>query len=108
MKKARDVKYLRKLTNHMRTVIFIIGLANLALKTSLDLSSDTNAITNLAGGDFVASLDYFANNLMTNTDWQGTIAPAAINCMDVGAANAASFNLDVNIMVLEWLWLELR
>ena len=63
------MRCLCKRTNHMRTVIFVVGLANLALKTSLNLSADTDTVTDLAGGYLVASLDHLANNLMTNTNW---------------------------------------
>ena len=91
----------------MGTIVLVAGLANLALKTSLDLSTNADSIPNLAGGHFVAGFDHLANDLMTYTDWQWAVTPAAVDGVDVGAAHATSFDLDVDVVVLEWLRFEL-
>ena len=45
---------------------------------------------------------------MTNTDWKWTIAPTAIDGMDIGTANTAAFNLDIDITIFELLRFELK
>lgn len=72
------------------------------------MSANTNTVTNFDLGHLAADLDSFANDLMTDADWQWAVSPAPCDCMDIGAADSASINLDVNIIVLELLWLELQ
>ncbi len=72
------------------------------------MSTNANSVANLAGGNLVASFDHFANDLMTNTDWQWAITPAAVYCVDVRATHSTGFNLDIDIAILERLWLELQ
>jgi hypothetical protein len=53
----------------MRAVVLVVRLANLALETSLDLSTNADSVADLTGGNLAASLDYFANDFMTNANW---------------------------------------
>ena len=91
----------------MRAIVLVVGLADLALEARLDLSADTDAVANLAGGHFVTSFDHFTDNLMTNADWQRAVPPAPVDGMKVGAADTAGFDLNIDIAVFEWLWLKL-
>ena len=92
----------------MRTVIFVIGFAKLALEAGADLRANTNTVPNLNGRDLVANFDSLANNFMTDADWERAVAPTAIDGMDIRAANTAAFNLYVDITVFELLRFELE
>ena len=50
----------------MWAVIFIVGLAHFALKTTPYLRSYSYAISNLYGGDFISYLNGMSDNLMTH------------------------------------------
>ena len=91
----------------MRTVVLIIRLAKLALQAGADLSTNSNAVSDLDSGHLVANFDGLANDFMTNADWERAITPTAIDCVDIGAANPAAFNLDVDVAVFELLRFEL-
>ena len=104
---ARNRLY-RQHTNHVRTVIFVIRSAELALQAGADLSANTNTVSNLDGCDLVANFDCLANDFMTDADWEGTVAPTAIDGMDIRAANAAAFNLNVDITVFKLFRFELE
>ena len=91
----------------MRTVVLIIRLAKLAFQAGADLGTDSNAVSDLDGGHLVADLDGLANDFMTNADWKRAITPTAIDCVDIGAADPAAFNLDVDVAVFELLRFEL-
>ena len=91
----------------MRTVVLVIRLAKLALQAGANLGTNSNAISNFDGGHLVADFDSLANDFMTNADWEGAITPTAIDCVDIGAADPAAFNLDVDITVFELLRFEL-
>ena len=91
----------------MRAVVLLIRLAKLALQARPDLSADTNTVPHLDGAHFVTDLNGLANDFMANADWKRALSPSASNSVDIGAANAAAFDLDVNITVLELLRLEL-
>ena len=91
----------------MRTVVLVIRLAKLALQAGADLGTNSNAVSDLDGGHLVADFDGLANDFMTNADWERAITPTACDCVDIGAADPAAFNLDVDITVFELLRFEL-
>ena len=91
----------------MWAVVLIITLALLALEAGPDLSSNTDPVSNLAAGHLVANLDCMANNLVANTDGQRNFTPASIDAVDVGAADTAALNLDVDVVGAELLRFEL-
>ena len=91
----------------MRTVVLVIGPAKLAFQAGADLGTNSNAVSHLDGGHLIADLDGLADDFMTNADWERAITPTAIDCVDIGAANAAAFNLDVDVAVFELLRFEL-
>ena len=91
----------------MRAVVLLIRLAKLALQARPDLSADTNAVPDLDGAHSVTDLNGLANDFMANADWKRALSPSASNSVDIGATNAAAFDLDVNVTVLELLRLEL-
>lgn len=91
----------------MRTVVLVVRLAKLAFQTGTDLCANADPVSNLDGCNFVADFDSLANNFMADADWEWAVAPAAIDGMNVGAANPAALNFDVNITILELLRFEL-
>ena len=91
----------------MRTVVLVIGLAKLAFQAGADLGTNSNAVSNLDGGHLVADFDGLADDFMTNANWERAITPAAIDCVDIGAADPTAFNLDVDVAVFELLRFEL-
>ena len=92
----------------MRAVILVVRLAELALQACLNLSADTNTVSNLDRRHLGADLDSLANNFVTDADWKRAVSPAASDGMDIRAANPTTFDLDIDVTVLKWLWLELR
>ena len=96
------------LTNFIRTIILLIGLADLTLKARTDLRSHTNAVSDLHGRDLVPNFDRFADDFMTDADRKGTLAPAAVNGVDIRAADAAGFNLYVDVAGFERFRFELK
>ena len=91
----------------MRTVVLVVRLAKLALQTGTDLSTNTNTVSNLDGCHLVADFDSLADDFVTDTDWERAFAPAASDGMDIGAADSAALNLDVDVTVFELLRFEL-
>lgn len=95
------------LTNFVGTVIFLVGLANLAFQTSLDLGAHAYAVAHFAGGHLGADLDGLANDLVADADGQGRLAPASVDGMHIRATHTTRLDLDVDVMVLERFWFEL-
>jgi len=44
---------------------------------------------------------------MTNTQWEMLLSPSSTDCMKITGAHTACFNLDVNVVITEWLGLEI-
>ena len=92
----------------MGAIILLIRLAKLALKTRSNLSSYTDAISDLDGRDFVTDFDGFTDDLVSYANWQWAISPATSDGVDIGATDTTAFDLDINIAVFELLWFELN
>lgn len=92
----------------MRAVVLIVGLAELALQAGLDLSADTNTVSNLDGRHLVTDFDRLANDLMTDANGERAIAPTASDGMNIRAANPAALDFDVDITVFELFRFELE
>lgn len=91
----------------MRTIVFIVSPAEFTLKTSPDLSTDADAVSNFHRRYLIANLDGFTNDLVANTQWHRSWAPAFVDGVYIRAADTAAFNLDIDVAVLEFLGLEL-
>lgn len=91
----------------MRTVVLVIRLAKLAVQAGTDLSANTDTVSNFHGCDLIADFDRLADNFMTDADWERAVAPAAIDSMNIGAADTAALNFDINIAILKLLWFKL-
>ena len=94
-------------TNFVWAVVLLIRFADLAFEAGLDLSAYADTIADLDGGHFWPHLDSLSDDFMPDAEWQRTIAPPSIDGVDIASADAASFDLDVDVTIFEWLWLEL-
>jgi hypothetical protein len=55
----------------VRAIVLIVALALWATHAGLNLSSNTNAVSDLAGGDVLANSDNLSNDLVSNADRSG-------------------------------------
>lgn len=92
----------------MRAVVLVITLAILAFQARRNLSADTNTVADLDGRHLVTDFDGFTNDLVSDTEGQWCLSPAACDAMNVGTADTAGVNLDVDVSVTEWLCFELQ
>jgi hypothetical protein len=88
-------------------VILVVALALWALQAGPDLSTNTDSVADLDSLDLGADLDGMTNNFVTDADRHGSFTPAAVDSVDIGAADATAFNLDVDVIVTKLLGLEL-
>lgn len=92
----------------MRTIVLVVALALRALETGPDLGADTDTIALLDVLDGLADLDRLPDNLVAYADRGMGLAPAAGDGVDIGTADAAALNLDVDVVVAKDLGLELH
>ena len=92
----------------MRAVILVVALALRALEASPDLSTDANTITDFAGCHGISNLDGLADDLVADADGQRCLAPSSINCVDIGTADTAALDFDIDVIFAELLGFELR
>ena len=59
----------RRHTDFMRAVVLIVGFAALALQAGSDLSTNTNAVSNLDSRHLVTNFDSFANDFVSDAEW---------------------------------------
>lgn len=65
------------------------------------------SVADLAVGDLVANLNDLANDLVANAKREGSITPTTSDGVEIGSANTASLNGNIDIVLLELLELEL-
>ena len=92
----------------MGAVVLLICFTELALQACLDLSAHANAVSNLDRGHFVSDFDGFTNDFVADANGERAVSPSASDGVYIGSAYTAALNLDVDVPVLEWFWLELR
>lgn len=107
-------------------VVFLVSLAVVTSQICLDLRSNTNAITDFNSCDGAAYFHSTTDDFVANAQWKRRLAPAASNTyakrsvgerltkieqesstVDIGAANTAGINSDIDVSVLKLLELEL-
>ena len=84
-------------------VVLLVGLAVGAGQIGADLGADADAVAGLGRLDVGADLEHAADDFVADADGQGTVAPAAIDGVHVGAADAAAVDGDVDITRFERL-----
>ncbi|KAI6747715.1 hypothetical protein HG531_008257 [Fusarium graminearum] len=85
--------------DHVRAVVFVLVVAELALEARRNLSTNTNTVANLDLADLVTNSYSLANNFVTNTERTLKVSPATSDGVDIRAADTAAFDLDINIAV---------
>jgi hypothetical protein len=88
----------------VRTVLFKIGLALLAVAVGINHAADCSNIARLEFGDCRTNLGDTANDLMTrNTRIDGGHRTQLVtNGMEIGVADTAKKDLDLNV-VFTWI-----
>lgn len=81
-------------------VVFVVGLASVALTARVALSTDTDKITDLVTRVLAGSANC-ANDLVPDDCRVFRWTPAGSQGVDITTADAACVNLDIDIVVLE-------
>lgn len=95
------------LTNHVGAVVLVVALALRALETRPNLSANTDAVALFYILDAFAHLDCLADDLVAYADRSVSLAPTAGDSVNIGAADTAALDLDVDVIITEGLGLEL-
>ena len=75
-----------------------------ACEICANLCTDTNAVSDLNVLDFGADLDGLANDLVAYAEGEWDVgAPASTDLVDIGGADTASINGDIDVMILKFL-----
>jgi hypothetical protein len=85
-----------------------ISLAHLARQVGVDLGANTNTIAHFHGLHFGSYFHGLAYDLVTDAERHWSFAPAAVDLVHIAAADAAAVDCNVDVVVLEWLELELE
>jgi hypothetical protein len=79
----------------------VVVLALLALQAAVDLSTNTDTLSNLGEGDLGANLDDLADNLVTDGERVRAVTPVTVDLVHVTGADTAALNLDINVLLVE-------
>lgn len=88
-------------------VRLVVLLALRAVQAGRDLRTNADAVANLDGRHLGADLDGRSDDFMAGNDGVVLVAPAARHGVEVGAADAAACDLDIDVVVAKRLGLEL-
>jgi hypothetical protein len=95
--------------NRVGAVVLLVRFAVVAREVSTDLSTNASAIANLYVLNLGADSDDLADDLVAYTERKrDVLAPAAGNSVDVGGADTAGIDGDINIVLFELLEGKLR
>lgn len=92
----------------MGAVILVVALTLRTLQAGPNLSSYAYTVSDLHTSDGGADLYCLTNNFVANTNGGGCISPPSRDSVHIRAADTAALDFDINIMVIELLWLELK
>ena len=86
-------------------------LALLTVQATPNLSADTDAVSNLAGGDLGAGLHNMANDFVTNAKRVWGVAhrraPTPSDHVNIAATDTTRSDFDIDIIILQFLWFKL-
>lgn len=68
----------------MGAVVLVVRLAVFALQAGPNLSTDTNAVSNLHRGDLVTDLDSLADDLVSDAERETGLAPSTYRYLSDG------------------------
>lgn len=83
----------------MRTIILIVGFADLAVQTSPHLSPNTCSIANVEFFHIFAYSNHLSHNLVSNTKRKLCLTPTTRQRVNITTANSTSFDTDVDVML---------
>ena len=96
-----------KRIDRVGAIVLLVCLAVLARQVGADLRTNTHAVADLDGLHVLADLDSLADDLVADANGERAAAPAAVDGVDIAAADAAAVDGDVDVAVFEGLELEL-
>jgi len=79
----------------------------LTCQVGANLSTNTNAVADFDVLDLVTDLDRTADNLVADAERERCLAPSTGDGVNIGAANTAGVNGNVDVFILKRLELEL-
>jgi len=88
-------------------VCLVVLLALRAVQAGRDLRTHADAVANLDARHLGADLDGRSDDFMAGNDGVVLVAPAARHCVQVGTADTAACDLDIDVVVAKRLGLEL-
>src|SRR5690606_23505597 len=91
-----------------RAIIFIVALAVVALQATPNLRANTDTVSLLHGGDLGTGLENLADDFVADDERSLDFTPTAGDGVEVGTADAAGMNLDVDVVVFELFGFILR
>jgi len=89
--------------DHLRAVVLLVTLAVDALSAGTDLSTNTDSLALLELGNLVTDSEDLADNLVSDTERERSVAPSTSNGVNVRSANSAGIDRDIDIVLLEGL-----
>jgi len=85
--------------DHIRAVVFVLVVAELALQARRDLGTNTNTVADLDLADLVTNSDSLADDFVTNAERTLEVSPTASNGVNIRATNTAGLDLDIDIAI---------
>lgn len=85
-----------------------ISLAHIARQIGVDLCANTNTVAHFHRLHFGPYFHSLAHDLVTDAKRHWSFAPAASDLVHIAAADATAFDCHVDVVVFEWLELELQ
>ena len=92
----------------MHAVGLIVVLALFALEAGIQLRTEAHALAGFHQRDFGPDSQGLANDLVADGQREVLVAPAAADGVHIGAADPAGLDLDLDIIVFEWLGRDLE
>jgi hypothetical protein len=90
--------------NLVGAVVLLVVLALVAGQVGTNLSTNTSAISNLDASDLVANLDDLSDNLVSYAERKrDVLSPSTGDGVNIGGANTAGVDRNVNVVLLELL-----
>lgn len=80
-------------------VRLVVVLAMTAVQTGVYLGTNTNTLTKFCERHLGTHADNLPNDLVADSQWVGYLTPISTNGVHVTSAHAATFNLDIDIVI---------
>ncbi len=105
---AKRGKHRNEHTNLLRAIVFVIALTLLTLQTTPNLCANAHTISDLNPRlTFWANSNGCPDDFMADAQWKGSFPPSAGYGVHIGAADAAAFDFDIDVVVFKVFGFEL-